>query len=120
MDLQRDTAGMAVPVVKDDADLSRRRKNHKRTKPQLLMRSELDGRCNSAKFFDKMVAEITADLAGADQRSAIERALIEGFVGAATVLQNLNTRLALGQEIDLSEHAQAVSAMCRVAVWASR
>jgi hypothetical protein len=44
-----------------------------------------------------------------------ERALIEGFPGAALSLANLNTRLALGQDIDLSQHAQAVSAMVRVA-----
>jgi len=29
-------------------------------------------------------------------------------------LQHLNTQLALGQPIDLSQHAQAVSAMVRV------
>jgi exonuclease I len=47
--------------------------------------------------------------------SAIEVALVEAFAGAAVTLQHLNTQLALGQEIDLSQHAQAVSAMVRVA-----
>jgi hypothetical protein len=35
------------------------------------------------------------------------------FAGAAVTLQHLNTQLALGQPIDLSQHAQAVSAMVR-------
>ena len=35
--------------------------------------------------------------------------------GAAVTLQHLNTQLALGQPIDLSQHAQAVSAKVRVA-----
>ncbi|MBV8287555.1 MAG: hypothetical protein JOZ35_11595 [Hyphomicrobiales bacterium] len=35
--------------------------------------------------------------------------------GAAVTLQHLNTQLALGQPIDLSQHAQAVSAMMCVA-----
>ena len=38
----------------------------------------------------------------------------EGFAGATVTLQHLNTQLALGQPIDLSQHAQAVSAMVRV------
>jgi hypothetical protein len=41
--------------------------------------------------------------------------LVEGFAGAAVTLQHLNTQLALGQPIDLFQHAQAVSAMVRVA-----
>ena len=35
--------------------------------------------------------------------------------GAAVTLQHLNAQLALGQPIDLSQHAQAVSAKVRVA-----
>ena len=61
------------------------------------------------------MADIENDLAGRDQLSTIERALIEAFAGAAVTLQHLNTKLALGQEIDLSQHAQCVGAMVRVA-----
>jgi hypothetical protein len=50
-----------------------------------------------------------------DQLTTIERALVEGFAGAALTLNNLHTRLALGEAIDLSQHAQAVSAMVRIA-----
>ena len=42
--------------------------------------------------------------------------MVEGFAGTAVTLQHLNTQLALGQPIDLSQHAQAVSAMVRVAM----
>lgn len=54
-------------------------------------------------------------MAGADQLSAIERALIEGFVGAATVLESMNVQLTLGEKIDVGQHAQCISAMVRVA-----
>jgi hypothetical protein len=91
------------------------RRSHKATRPQLLVRSRLDGRTNAAKYFDRLVADIEADLAGRDQLSAIERQLIEAFAGAATTLQHLNTQLALGQPIDVSQHAQCVGAMVRVA-----
>jgi hypothetical protein len=75
----------------------------------------LDGRTAAAKAFDQMVTDIEIDLGGRDQLSTIERALIEAFAGACITLQHLNTKLALGESIDLAEHAQAVSAMVRVA-----
>ncbi|MBV8108205.1 MAG: hypothetical protein JOZ35_11600 [Hyphomicrobiales bacterium] len=48
-----------------------------------------------------------------DERTLL--ASLRGFAGAAVILQHLNTQLVLGQPIDLSQHAQAVSAMVRVA-----
>jgi hypothetical protein len=83
--------------------------------PQLLTRSELDGRSNAAKTFDRLVSEIETDLGGHEQLSAIERTLIEAYAGAYVSLCNLSTRLALGESIALSEHSAAVGAMVRVA-----
>jgi hypothetical protein len=94
---------------------SARRRSKRATRPQLLTRDQLDGRTNAAKVFDRLVGDIEADLGGRDQLSTIERALVEAFAGAAVTLHNLNTRLALGEQINLSEHATAVSAMVRVA-----
>jgi hypothetical protein len=92
-----------------------RRKPHRATRPQLLTRDRLDGRTNAAKVFDRLVVDIEADLGGRDQLSTIERALVEAFAGACVTLHHLNTKLALGEEIDLGQHAQAVSAMVRIA-----
>ena len=58
------------------------------------------------------MADIEADLAGRDQLSAIERALIEAFAGAAVTLHHLNTKLALGEQIDISQHAPASARWC--------
>ncbi len=91
------------------------KRKHKQVKPQLLTRKSLDQRSNAAKLFDHLVTHIQADLGGRDQLSTVELSLIEGFVGATVVMNDLNTRLALGQKIDLAEHAAAVSAMVRVA-----
>jgi hypothetical protein len=93
----------------------KRRLDKKRTRPQLLTRAELDGRTNAARYFDRICGDIESDLGGREQLSTIEVALIEAFAGAALTLQNLNTRLALGEQIDLGEHSQAVSSMVRVA-----
>jgi hypothetical protein len=91
------------------------RRRHRAVKPQLLTRRALDKRSNAFKLFNRLAADIEADLGGRDQLSTIELTLIEAYVGAAVTLQHLNTQLALGQPIDLSQHAQAVSAMVRVA-----
>jgi hypothetical protein len=117
MDAQQNTTRLPTACLPDASakPVKRRRLDKKRTRPQLLTRDQLDGRTNAARFFDRLVADIESDLGGADQLSTIERSLIEGFAGAAVTLQHLNTQLALGQEIDLSQHAQAVSAMVRVA-----
>ena len=85
------------------------------SRPQLLTRDELDLRTNAAKFFDRLVRDIEQDLGGRDALSTIERSLIEGFAGAALVLANLNTRLALGERIDLGDHAQVVNALTKIA-----
>ena len=92
-----------------------KRRSHVATRPQLLTRQSLDQRTNAFKIFTKIVSDIETDLGGADRLSTIEHALIEGFAGAALTLHNLNCRLALGLAIDLGQHAQAVSAMVRVA-----
>jgi hypothetical protein len=92
-----------------------RRRSKRATRPQLLSRKQLDGRTNAAKEFDRLCAAIEVDLGGHDPLSAIEVALVEAFAGAAVTLQHLNAQLALGQPIDLSQHAQCVGAMVRVA-----
>src|SRR5262249_1734051 len=91
------------------------RRRHRATRQRLLTRDQLDGRTSAAKVFDRMVSAIEADLGGSDQLSTIERALIQPFAGAAVTLHNLTPRLALGEEVNLAQHAQAVSAMVRVA-----
>jgi hypothetical protein len=91
------------------------KRKHVATKPQLLTRDQLDGRTNAAKTFDRLVSSIEADLGGRSELSQIELGLIEAFASSYVSLENINTRLLLGQQIDLAEHAQAVSSLVRVA-----
>ena len=113
--MDQNTAELPTVRLPEAASKPIRRRSKRATRPQLLTRNLLDGRTNAAKIFDRLVTDIESDLGGHGQLSTIEVALIEAFAGAAVTLNNLNTRLALGQEIDLSQHAQAVSAMVRVA-----
>jgi hypothetical protein len=93
----------------------RRRRRSRPTKPQLLTRAQLDGRTGAAKLFDRLITDIEADLGGHDALSTIECQLVEAFAGACVTMHHLNTLLALGEKIDLTQHATAVSAMVRVA-----
>jgi len=109
----------ACPVLPldrpDEVRPSRRRGRHVASRPQLLTRDALDKRTAASKFFDRLVADIEADLGGHAELSTIELQLVEAFAGACVTLQHLNCRLALGQKIDLSQHSSAVGAMVRVA-----
>jgi hypothetical protein len=107
------TAQIALEQRSDSPDKPLRR--HRRTRPQLLSRQELDRRLNTVKQFDQCVAAIKADLGGGDRLSAIETRLVEAFAGSAITLDNLNARVLLGEPISLAEFAQTVSAMVRVA-----
>ena len=70
---------------------------------------QLDGRTSAAKAFHRLVADIESDLGGSDRLSAIERALVEGFAGAAVTLQHLNTQLALGQRLGLAQSVEEIA-----------
>jgi hypothetical protein len=91
------------------------RRPHRRTKVQLLTRSSLDGRSNAVREFDRIVSGIEQDLGGKDKLSTVQAALVEAFAGAAVHVANLNTRLLIGEHIDLTEHSAAIGAMVRVA-----
>src|SRR5262249_39329687 len=92
-----------------------RRKPHRATRPQLLTRDQLDGRTNASKVFDGLVLALGGALGAREQLSTIQRALVEAFAGTCLALYQLNTKRVLGEQIDLAQHAQAVSAMVRVA-----
>jgi hypothetical protein len=102
----------------DDQSLARKyprpgtRKPYRATKLQLLTRADPDRRTNAAKYFDKLTADIEGDLGG--NLTTIERALVEAFAGSTVLLDNLNTRLLLGQQIDVYQHSLTASSLVRV------
>jgi hypothetical protein len=100
------------------AKLAKRRLVTRRGRNRLLNREALDGRTIVARVFDQLVAAIHSDLGGRDQLSAIELALVEAFAGATVTLDHINAKILTGAAIDnavISMHAQAISAMVRVA-----
>jgi hypothetical protein len=82
---------------------------------RLLTREHLDRRSLAAKTFDRLVASIIADLGGEQNLSTVQRSLVEAFASAVVTLEDMNTRLLLGQPFDRADHAAAISNMVRVA-----
>ena len=62
-----------------------------------------------------MVEGIASDLGGEAHLTTVQRHLVEAFAGCAVVVHDINARLLLGQPIDVSEAAQAVSSLVRLA-----
>jgi hypothetical protein len=85
------------------------------TKYRLLTRDHLDGRTSAAKQFDAVAHAIAEDLGGEERLSAIQKYLVEAFAGVSIHLGDLHARLLLGEKIDITEHATAVSTMVRIA-----
>jgi hypothetical protein len=108
-----ETTPTCEPDASGTTKRRRERKPPKLPKYVLPNRDNLDGRTHAAKAFEKLYGDIHADLG--NDLTAVERALVEGFCGATIVLQALNTKLALGEAVDLTEHASVCSSMVRIA-----
>ena len=97
------------------ADASPMPTGNGRGKVRLLTRQSLDGRTKARKQFDAVVEGIASDLGGEAHLTTVQRHLVEAFAGCAVVVHDINARLLLGQPIDVSEAAQAVSSLVRLA-----
>jgi hypothetical protein len=86
-----------------------------RGKIRLLTRQSLDGRTKARREFDAIASGIAADLGGDDRLSTVQRHLVEAFAGCALTVNAINARLLLGEPVDISEAASAVSSMVRLA-----
>jgi hypothetical protein len=106
--------GFAVPDVVEFKPV-RARRPHRSVRPKLLNIKGLDRRTAARKAFDALVAEIEHDLGGREHLSAIGKSLIQAYAGSAILLDDLNARVVLGQEIDVGTHAQMTSALVRIA-----
>ena len=75
----------------------------------------VDGRSLIARRYKDICAAILTDQGGDDMCSESRRQLIRRFAAAAVLAEQMEARLANGEEIDISEHALLTSTMVRVA-----
>ncbi len=75
---------------------------------------DIDGRSLVARRYRDIVSAILADQAGADQCSEARKQLIRRFAAAAVLAERLESRLANGEEISITEHATLASTLVRL------
>jgi hypothetical protein len=75
----------------------------------------VDGRSLIARRYRDIMSAIASDQGGADRLSETRLQLIRRFAAAACLAEQLEARLARGEQIDIQEHALLVSTMVRVA-----
>jgi len=76
---------------------------------------ETDGRLRIARRFRDIVAAILVDQGGTDLCSESRRQLIRRFSAACVLAEDLEGRLARGEEIDVERHALLCSTLTRLA-----
>lgn len=73
----------------------------------------VDGRSLIARRYHDIASAILVDQGGARSESRVQ--LIRRFAAAAVLAEQMEARLANGEQINISEHALLVSSMVRVA-----
>jgi hypothetical protein len=76
---------------------------------------DVDGRSVIARRYRDIAGQIATDQGGADQCSESRLQLIRRFAACAVLAEQLEARLARGDEIDIQEHALLCSTMTRIA-----
>jgi hypothetical protein len=76
---------------------------------------DIDGRSVIARRYKDITRAILIDQGGADRCSESRLQLIRRFAAAACLAEQLESRLANGEEIDIAEHASLSSTLVRLA-----
>jgi hypothetical protein len=76
---------------------------------------DIDGRSAIARRFKDITSAILADQGGADQCAESRLQLVRRFAAAAVLAEQLESRLANGEQIDIQEHALLCSTLARLA-----
>jgi len=75
----------------------------------------VDGRSLTYKRYRELVSAIAADQGGADQLSAARAQLIRRYAAASVLAEQMEVRLAAGEQIDVTEFSLLTSTLVRVA-----
>jgi hypothetical protein len=104
-----DPFGPANPRLQRKAQARSRVSNGRELLPNV------DGRSLIARRYRDIMSAIASDQGGVDRLSEARLQLIRRFAAAACLAEQLEARLARGEQIDIQEHALLVSTMVRVA-----
>src|SRR3974390_200687 len=107
---------MAPNSSADQVALDRRSsKQRSRMTNGTVLLPDVDGRSAIARRLKDITSAILADQGGADQCSESRLQLIRRFAAAAVLAEQMESRLANGEQIDIQEHALLCSTLTRLA-----
>jgi hypothetical protein len=75
----------------------------------------VDGRSLVARRYRDIASQIAVDQGGVEQCSESRKQLIRRFAAAAVLAEQMEARLANGEEIDIGEHSLLCSTLTRLA-----
>jgi hypothetical protein len=76
---------------------------------------DIDGRGAIARRFRDIVSAILVDQGGVDQCSESRKQLVRRFAAAAVIAEQMEAKLARGEQINIAEHATLSSTLIRLA-----
>src|ERR1700733_98422 len=76
---------------------------------------DIDGRSMIARRYRDIASQIVSDQGGSDLCSESRLQLIRRFAAASVLAEELEAKLARGEQIDVSEHALLCSTLTRLA-----
>jgi hypothetical protein len=76
---------------------------------------DIDGRSAYARRFKDVMAALVSDQGGADRLTEARFQLMRRFAAAAVIAEVMESRLARGVQINITEHAQLSSTLVRIA-----
>jgi len=76
----------------------------------------IDQRSQVARRYHDIASAIAVDQGGADRLSETRLQLVRRFAAAAVLAEQLEARLANGEQINITEHAHLSSTLCRLAM----
>jgi hypothetical protein len=99
------------------ADFAGRRSSKQRSRLTngTALLPDIDGRSAIARRFKDIASRILADQGGADQCSETRVQLVRRFAAAAVLAEQMESRLANGEQIDIQQHALLCSTLTRLA-----
>jgi hypothetical protein len=94
-------------------------KNHKKARSRITNGSDVlpgvDGRSLIARRYRDIASAILADQGGASQCSESRVQLVRRFAAAAVLAEQLEAKLANGEQIDIGDHSLLCSTLARLA-----
>jgi hypothetical protein len=106
---------MSMDCTQLDPPLPRDRRTRSKLTNHKGLLPDTDGRSAQARRFRDIVAQIAMDQGGFSQLSESRVQLVKRFAAACVLAEQMESRLANGEQIDVQEHALLCSTLVRVA-----